>query len=153
MKARPRRIENRVAQVLTAQFEPLGLSPVERIPVLGRRGPDLTWNEIKLIVDVKSRKACPKSFFHEGLFRHQKLLACPVGDITVFNCDLMGDLPASKQVNRWFHHMDEWTKAEMPSGITALVLHLPGLPVGRSALVIHTDDHLLIQKLLEEKTT
>ena len=150
MKARPRRIENRVAEILSAQFEASGMAPVERIPVLGRRGPDLTWNEMKLIVDVKSRKACPKSFIHEGLFRHQNLLACPLSNLAALNALPMGDLPPSKQVNDWFNHMHEWTKEEQPDGITTIVLHLPGLPVGRSALVIHENDHLQLQATLKE---
>lgn len=63
MKARPRRAENRVAEVLSKIFSDVGKSPVKRIPVLGREGPDITWNEVKLIVDVKSRKANPKMMF------------------------------------------------------------------------------------------
>ena len=60
MKARPRRAEREVARHLSSFFEALGLPAVERIPVLGRTGPDITWNEFKLIVDVKSRLSVPK---------------------------------------------------------------------------------------------
>jgi hypothetical protein len=67
MKARPRRIENRIAEELNKYFSFYRLSHIERIPVLGREGPDYTKNELGLNLDAKSRKANPKSHkLHKG---------------------------------------------------------------------------------------
>ena len=67
MKARPRRVENRVAEVLTEKFRAMGVDCLyERIPVLGREGPDLTWeknNPLGLAIDVKSRLEISRGFF------------------------------------------------------------------------------------------
>ena len=65
MKARPRSVERKVAAFLSRYFVQLGLSPVERIPVLGRSGPDITSNEWGLVIDVKSRLEVPKTPFTE----------------------------------------------------------------------------------------
>lgn len=63
MKRRPRRVEQKVAEHLTAFFAHLGLPEVKRIPVLGRTGPDIEINEFGLIVDVKSRQSVPTQSF------------------------------------------------------------------------------------------
>ncbi len=58
MKARPRCVERSVAEALSSILN----TPVERIPVLGRTGPDLTYHPpLNLIVDVKSRINVPVS--------------------------------------------------------------------------------------------
>ena len=77
MKARPRAVENRIAEALNVHFEYLGLAPVERIPVLGRTGPDLTTNEMNLVVDVKSRLEVPKELYFPLLipFSFDRLVA------------------------------------------------------------------------------
>ena len=71
-------MENRVAAYLSALFAGIGLSPVERIPVLGRTGPDLTINELGLVVDVKSRQACPKMYFCGSVCFDGEYLAVPL---------------------------------------------------------------------------
>ena len=60
MKARPRSVENEVAKYLSRKFAALELDPVERVPVLGRAGPDVSINQSQLAIDVKSRKEVPK---------------------------------------------------------------------------------------------
>ena len=62
MKARPRSVENRVANMLNDVFAAMDCS-VQRIPVLGRSGPDISLNELQLVVDVKSRLEVPKALF------------------------------------------------------------------------------------------
>lgn len=131
MKSRPRSVEREVAKHLTAFFIPQGYSEVERIPVLGREGPDISINEFGLVVDVKSRLEVPKSYMTPGV--HGSLYGCHLDDIHF-------DLPASDFVSviveRWFAHMHEWTVRKYKTGITALVLHRPRVPIGKSVLLI-----------------
>ncbi len=61
MKPRPCSVEREVAAKLTELSQQIGREPVERIPVLGRKGPDLSYNDIQLIIDVKSRLKVPQS--------------------------------------------------------------------------------------------
>lgn len=144
MKARPRRMENRVAEYLSQFFVSLGMKPVERIPILGREGPDITSNEVKLVVDVKSRLQVPKG-----------PISIPMSEITLIGVNLVGihlrDLPillekteignsitGSLTVKIWYDHMSEFN--DIPDGIPALVLHRPGLNTDRAVLIIHKDD-------------
>ena len=39
------------------------MDPVERLPVIGRTGPDITMNKLALAVDIKSRLEVPKAVF------------------------------------------------------------------------------------------
>lgn len=147
MKQRPRRAENRVAEILSDFFLNNSLLPVERIPVLGRTGPDLTVNEVNLIVDVKSRKSCPKGTFkavektgkacnpHTAAFELDRLQ-----EALVEGRGLFMSLKESKMVTGWLEHMHEWTKENAPDGISAIVLHRPGLPYGKSVLVVFKSD-------------
>jgi len=59
-RRRWKRVEVRVAEILSEIFSDAGKDPVERIPILGRTGPDISHNQIELIVDVKSRHQVPK---------------------------------------------------------------------------------------------
>jgi hypothetical protein len=36
--------------------------------------------------------------------------------------------------------MDEWTRANEPDGISAIVLHRPQMPIGHSTVVISLQD-------------
>jgi hypothetical protein len=56
----------------------------------------------------------------------------------------------SVTVNRWLAHMDEWTQAHEPWGISALVLHRPQLPYGESLLVISLSDIGLLKKRITD---
>ena len=145
MKPRPRSVEREVAAALSRYFIGQGLSPVARIPVLGRAGPDLTSNEWGLVIDVKSRLEVPKTLFTPNTliaFDEEHLVGARLRDLAL----LTGDTPAtiidfsSTLVRRWYEHMAEWTRENTPEGIPALVLHRPRMPIG-AALLILSQEH------------
>ena len=149
MKARPRAVENRVAAYLTGLFT--GMSPVERIPVLGRTGPDITLNEMKLVIDVKSRLECPKMYFCGTICCDFTHWVIPLSQIPAFlgypdSQPLGPEFPhkslgnTSILVSRYWSHMDEWTRANEPGGITGIVMHRPKMPVGKAVLIISKED-------------
>jgi hypothetical protein len=143
-------MENRVAEELNKFFLPNGLSPVERIPVLGRKGPDISWNELILIIDEKSRKSCPKNY------------KVPTSEVRLFGellgvrlCELelllSNTRPAkvvrsSVTVSKWYQNMDDWTMDEKPDGITALVLHWPRTHAKNATLLIHQADRRVLRE-------
>lgn len=144
MKGTPRRAEREIARLLSQYFEGAGFSSVERVPVLGREGPDISINEFGLVVDVKARKSCPISyanFLGSKLFltEDQSHIAFRLKDCT--NPEPAG-LPniGSVLVARWLAHMEEWTRQYKPDGISAIVLHRPGVPFGLSTVVILSKD-------------
>jgi hypothetical protein len=146
MKSRPRYAENRIAKELTEIF---GV-PFERIPVLGRTGPDLTVNKTKLVIDVKSRQSCPKGYFWNDM------LHLPGGHVSVSlqNLKDLDKLPKiwrhrSIVVARWLDHMHEWTVENVPDGISALVIHRPNMPYGEARLVFYHSDIGKIIDLIE----
>jgi hypothetical protein len=59
--------ERRVAEILSEHFVRMGLSPVQRIPVLGKVVPT-SRSTIGLVIDVKSRLEVPKSYIQKGVF-------------------------------------------------------------------------------------
>ena len=140
MKARPRRVENQVADYLSAFFVGHGHDPVERIPILGRTGPDLTINSVGLVVDVKSRKSIPKCFTvpAQEVNYTGRYFICRLSSIErmATNIDDNWYDIKSKMVDDWYDHMDEWTKDNQPNGITALVLHRTGSLIVNSTLVL-----------------
>jgi len=159
MKSRPRRAENRIAEILSEFFAHYGLSPVERIPVLGRTGPDLTINESGLAVDVKSRQACPKKIFASAhktgkamgetycafqLERLQETLIDQEGQYMTFN--------ESKTVYTWLEHMGEWVHESAPFGIPALVIHRPQMPYGKALLILNKSDVRLLQERVTDRS-
>jgi hypothetical protein len=132
MKARPRRIENRVAQELTA----LTGFAFERVPVIGRKGPDLTFpNPWMLAIDVKSRKEVPIMLF--------KIVDEPVymGTMGFYATPLskVGKIEErvvyynSRLVRGYMEHMWEW--ADQHKAWPVVVLHRPGMKVRDSILV------------------
>lgn len=139
MKPTPRRAEREVAAILSEVFTQYGLSPVERIPVLGRTGPDITINEFKLVLDVKSRKSVPQAYFTAVPLHLYEHLLIPLNDLS-----LVGRIyqdrtrRRSKVVTRWLDHMDEWRQEHCPDGISGLILRCPGMPFGNSVLVIYS---------------
>ena len=155
MKARPRSVEREVARALSRFFVQNDLSPVERIPVLGRTGPDLTSNELGLVIDVKSRLEVPRTpftpypiiVFDEEL----KLVGVRLKDLPL----LVVDTPvtpidfSSTLVRRWYLHMQEWTLANHPNGISALVLHRPKMPIGAALLILSHENR---RRLITWKT-
>ena len=147
MKSRPRRAENRIAEILSDFFEGQGLSAIERIPILGRTGPDLTVNEAGLIVDAKSRQSCPKGTFkaasYTGKARNKIHTAFRLADLEPCLLAQVGSyspLPYSKMVDDWLKHMDEWTQENAPSGISAIVIHRPQMPYGDAVLILANSD-------------
>lgn len=153
MKGRPRSVERKIALNLTGFFESIGCSPVERIPVLGRTGPDISINEFGLVVDAKSRLQVPIGYIEIGTIEQftghgLDLIGVRMKDIPL----LMTDEPishksifVSKTVSAWFNHMDEWTQQKYKTGITALVLHKPGLSISHAVLIISLEDRRRFQ--------
>jgi hypothetical protein len=134
-----------VAEILTEFSAPKGFAPIERIPILGRTGPDLTTNELGLVVDVKSRLAVPKHILPEKGFMYWSLdglVYIRLDDLYKATCHDLSVyiVPPSVQVGRWFNHMDEWRREKMPSGFAALVLHRPGMDVKDSAFVMRNEE-------------
>ena len=160
MKQRPRRAENRIAEILNQFFTHNNLTPIDRIPVLGRTGPDLTINETGLAIDVKSRKSCPKKIFAST---HKSGKA--MGDsYCAFSLEHLQDALAqgqgqymtfteSKTVLKWLVHMEKWVKQNAPSGIPALVIHRPQMPYGKALLIVSKSDvGLLRQRITGESS-
>ncbi len=154
MKARPRSVERGVATHLSKLFKQIGHAPVERIAVLGRTGPDLSYNDIRLIIDVKSRLKVPQSHLagllpfltEDGLIgiRLERLLELR-WQIASFKAKLS---PSSRTVWGWWEHMDDWRRDHEPQGVAALVLHRPRMPIGHATVIIHSlDRSRLCQRL------
>ena len=141
MKARPRSVEREVAECLTTHFTSMGLSPVQRIPVLGRTGPDLEVNESKLAIDVKSRKEVPKIMWHpKGAAQwgiQEPLVAVRLCEFE----KLFGEIkPVSiippKTVRGYMEHMAAWSEEHIP----AIVLHRPRMWIANAIFVIREAD-------------
>ena len=159
MKARPRQAENKVAEIMSDFFLRYGLSPVQRIPLLGREGPDITMNEAKLVIDVKSRMTCPSGILeavertgkagvdHIAAFRLEALPEALVDNVGPYNI-----MKPSKMVKDWLNHMAEWTQANVTNGIPAVVIHQPQLPYGKSALVVYQSDVGLLRDRIIKPT-
>ncbi len=160
MKQRPRHAENKIAEILNHIFTQHGLSPVERIPILGRTGPDLTTNEAGLAIDVKSRKACPIKHFRAA----EKTGKASCDSYCAFTLDRLpqtliekrggyGTFPESKLVTGWLDHMRAWVTEWMPAGIPGLVLHRPQMPYGKSLLILGLSDIGLLRERIARGTT
>ncbi len=156
MKSRPRRAENGIARELNNVLVPLGFSEIKRIPVLGREGPDLTVNETGLVVDIKSRQQCPKTYFSafEEYFVSEG--KPNLGAVAINHLPKLAVLPSrrifdSVMVRRWLDHMDNWRQEECPDGISTIVLHRPRLPYGNSMVVFYLSDIGRITELFDKK--
>lgn len=154
MKARPRGAENRIVDVLNELFERHGYAKVERIPVLGRTGPDISINETKMVIDVKSRKSCPISMMHQFfVYYSDGLCTIPVSRIP----ELIRYSPQpansySVTVKNWLDHMDEWTKENEPDGLSGIVLHKPGLDFDKAVLVFYETDIERFREIWKKQT-
>ncbi len=148
MKSAPRRAENAISDLLNAKLKLIGASPVSRVPVTGRTGPDISINEIGLVIDVKNRGEIPMGIFHDKPVSFGPYLAVPLDQLEL----LLTDEPTpidftSKIVSGYMDHMHEWTVANYPNGITCVILHKSGacaamqhrqkMPFGKSMFVIH----------------
>jgi hypothetical protein len=150
MKPRPRSVEREVAKRFSEVFARYGIDKVKRIPALGRTGPDIEISEqIGLVIDVKSRKSCPKTYFlrrKKGLRKtlhgyllcelenFDELIAQGIGEV-----DDAAEFP-SRVVDAWWKHMDAWREANHPDGISVIVLHRPRMPIGKAVVVIKAQD-------------
>lgn len=139
MKQRPRRAEREIAAYLSNIYDGYGYSPVVRIPVLGRTGPDISINETKIVVDVKSRIACPKNMMIKEPIIFGDLVAVPlhlVDKIETFGTSSFRSIT----VRRWLDHMEEWTLENEPDGISVIVLHQPGVAFKMASFVFYQKD-------------
>jgi hypothetical protein len=145
VKARPRRIENRVADEINRALDVYGIPLTRRIPVLGRTGPDLEPIQVlDLAVDVKSRLSVPK-----GMLAHDRVIStgsmvgvrlCRLPDLLEGSFVPGALVSSSTIVLDWLSHMDGWVKENMEDGIAAIVLHRPGTHVRNATLVIFEKD-------------
>lgn len=150
MKARPRNAENRIAEELTLALGPhvLGDFVFERIPVIGRRGPDLTYpNPLDLAIDVKTRLSVPKGLFKQFPISEPDWDSHCVVVADFFVCrvhaikySLLSGRWActdwrSEQVWNWYRNMARWTVTN-PS-IPALILHRPRMKYRDSVFICH----------------
>lgn len=152
MQSRPRRVENKIAEELSAFFSENSLNPVERIPILGRTGPDLTINQSGLVLDVKSRQSCPQGVFNAveetGKAKSKSLAIYQLDRLQETFLEQQGlymTCRDSKMVLTWLCHMQEWTDENMPWGTSGLILHKPELPYGKSVLVLCQSDVGLVR--------
>lgn len=147
-RARWKDVERRVATQLNAVLSDVGkFAPIERIPLLGREGPDLTVNELGLVINVKSRQAIPERLFpcrNEIIF---------TGDLICFRLEEFAGMtgrgwinadwtPARpwKQLADWYLWMDKWTKQYRRECVTSIIIHRPRMPIGHAGVVITQND-------------
>lgn len=79
--------ERKIADELNRQFSDIGkFKTIERIPLLGREGPDLTVNESGLVINVKSRLEISRTLFP----RPSQMLFS--GDLVIFRLSDLGCL-------------------------------------------------------------
>lgn len=143
MKARPRKVENRVAEELSEVFRDLGFSSVKRIPVLGRTGPDITLNELGISIDVKSRQSVPRSLIipANGFLSTGEYVGFRLNELGGILKDLDTEKillyrKPSRTVASWLAHMQDWANQETELKIGALVCHRPKVPTGQTCFVI-----------------
>jgi hypothetical protein len=151
MKSRPRSVEREVAKSLTLHFAKLGMSLVERIPILGRTGPDITINESRLAIDVKSRKAVPgcNYYIYEPIMHDMRgRLFLKLKDFPLLYSDVERSgqlLLTSVAVAEWLEHMREW--ADKNNSIPAIVLHKPGTWIDNAVFVIYASDRIKLKEI------
>lgn len=118
-------------------------TPVERIPLLGREGPDITVNEVGLVVNVKSRGNIPDRFYPTQcqLLRVKDLVCFRLSSIRFAPYfEVTDDLRPWKQLQDWYDWMDKWTKEFQTGGISTIFIHRPRMPLGNMGVVIHQKD-------------
>ena len=141
MKARPRSVERAVAEYLSFIYKEHGYSPVKRIPILGRAGPDIEVNEAGLVIDVKSRISVPQSHIIPAgcMGRYGDYIGVRLEEIgrdTFYSRDIRPSLI----VTDWLNHMEEWTRKYMPNGISVIILHRPKTRIANTTFVVKTED-------------
>jgi hypothetical protein len=139
MKPTPRRAENVVAAQFTEIFAKIGLPAVERVPVIGRRGPDISFNTAKIIVDVKSRKSAPAAWLvgPGEIISADGLVGFRISDVGNLETLRRRATKPSKTVRDWLTWMDEWRQEYCPDGISAMVIRRPGMGRHASTVIIY----------------
>jgi hypothetical protein len=159
-------VERGIGSHLTQILSDIGNDTViQRIPLLGREGPDLTFpNPFRMVFDVKSRDSVPRSIFkivNQYTPGTRVILECYEGDFitrTLFACQLGGlhvallDPPLLRTVRHeyrywlsivpWVDHMRAWTNTEHGS-IGAVVLHRARIPYGKTVVVFDIEDYTI----------
>jgi hypothetical protein len=139
-------VEVKVAEILSSLFSDVGHPPVQRIPILGRTGPDITYNGIELIIDVKSRLEVPKSSLSTRgqLLRTGNMIGFCLADM--LEMDKLSPLPAEPSiiVSTWLSHMNDWKVEHLPTGIACIILHRPKMPVGDSTVIIYSHERNIL---------
>jgi hypothetical protein len=127
-----------------------GYKPIVRVPVIGRTGPDLTINQLNLVIDVKSRLEVPKGIYFDYPIEFDGFLAVPLCQLGEIACGGPRSIDfTSKTVRDYYTHIDEWRVANYPDGITALVLHRPKIPIGASMFIISKSDRSKLCHVLQ----
>jgi hypothetical protein len=138
-----KKVEARVAEELSKYFAQYGIPPIKRIPVNGRRGPDIqVMDVLKLVVDVKSRDQVPNCVFPTSEIGQ---LGSNLISIRLKNLDALFSpaekewelLTASLIVKGWYDHI---ALTKVPNGIPALVLHKTGMRIASSTLIVSKKD-------------
>lgn len=160
MKPRPRNVENEIADRLSIFFARYSLEKVERIPIIGRTGPDIEINEFGWVIDVKSRNSCPKKYFKEAFTIIKKsYVMFPISDLidplnigASISNETKRALWLSPTVEAWHKHMYEWTekkyyqhmhrryKDHWDKGITSIIMHRKGMSYDSSMVFMHVSD-------------
>jgi hypothetical protein len=162
LKARPRRVENRVADELTQWSARRGDHWVfTRRPAMGRTGPDIEFpNPYSFVIDVKSRSSISDKFWKfTDTERQIKQWVHYPGTTgwyitrldhfdAMFQMRWQEQVWTSVVVNRWLEHMRMW--AADNSGVGMLVLHKPRKPIGSSVAVIRASDWLPLMETMRE---
>ena len=155
LQARPRRVENRVAEELTKWSAERGDHWVfERRPAMGRTGPDIEPNPYNFVIDVKSRRSISNKPFRivdsnrgvKWYVRDEKSelggwYLCRLDHLDVM-LQMTWELETwhSIVVDGWLEHMRDW--ANQNSGMGMLVLHKPRKPIGSSIVILKASDWL-----------
>jgi hypothetical protein len=154
MKARPRRVEREIAKYISEMFlKELDLPSVQRIPVLGREGPDMEiWPFFNVAADVKSRKSNPVGYklepdeignwYKTGLPHVEHVGVRLESMHLLFGIENMPvrDRRPSKTVYGWLCHMRDWCEEEEGFSIPAIILHWPQHPIKHSTVLIFRED-------------
>jgi hypothetical protein len=122
-------VERGVAAELNQVLSGIGnYSPIERIPLLGRDGPDLTMNESGLVINVKSRQA-----ILDRLFPKERHIITIGG---AYICFRLKDLPAIIAKQGCFHYdyTDEWV--QLSAWYATMNLWTEGIRNGMSTTTI-----------------
>jgi len=148
-------VEKKIAEELNKYFSKIGMKNVERIPILGRNGPDLTVNESGLLIDVKHRLTNPKYLQLEDKQVAQvgsSLLMVKVKDIKLLaeteKIDII--LRGSRIVRGYYDHKYSHSRQKryMPNGdvIPCNILQYPNCKYQDSVIIISKSDRSLLNE-------